>query len=57
MLDYFDYSLPAEELAELRTAHRSTGSKREADRINAVMLLATGWTAEAVAEVLQAVVI
>jgi transposase len=48
-----DYSLPAKELAELRTAHRSTASKREADRIKAVVLLGTGWTAEAVAEVLQ----
>ena len=33
--------------------HRSTRDKREADRIKAVVLLATGWTAEAVAEVLQ----
>jgi len=48
-----DYSLPAEKLAELRAAHRSTSDKREADRIKAVVLLATGWTAEEVAEVLQ----
>ena len=48
-----DYSLPAEKLAELRTAHRGTRDKREADRIKAVVLLATGWTAEEVAEVLQ----
>jgi len=48
-----DYSLPDKELAELRAAHRSTRDKREADRIKAVVLLSTGWTAKAVAEVLQ----
>jgi len=48
-----DYSLSAEKLAELRAAHRGTRDKREADRIKAVVLLATGWTAEEVAEVLQ----
>jgi DNA-binding NarL/FixJ family response regulator len=48
-----DYTLSADKLAELRAAHRSTQGKREADRIKAVELLATGWTAEAVAEVLQ----
>ncbi|MEA3276161.1 MAG: IS630 family transposase, partial [Pseudomonadota bacterium] len=47
-----DYTLPAEKLAELRAVHRSTRDKREADRIKAVVLLATGWTAEQVAEVL-----
>jgi transposase len=48
-----DYTLSTEQLAELRAAHRATRDKREADRIKAVVLLATGWTAEAVAEVLQ----
>jgi transposase len=48
-----DYTLSAEKLAELRTAHRKTRDKREADRIKAVVLLATGWSAEQVAEVLQ----
>jgi transposase len=43
----------AELLAELRAAHRGTRDKREADRIKAVVLLATGWSAEEVAEVLQ----
>ena len=38
-----DYYLPAEELAELRAAHRSTRDKREADRIKAVVLLASDW--------------
>ena len=48
-----DYTLIAEELAELRKAHRATRDKRDADRIKAVVLLATGWSAEQVAEVLQ----
>jgi transposase len=48
-----DYTLSADKLAELRAAHRGTQDKREADRIKAVVLLATGWTAEDVAEVLQ----
>lgn len=48
-----DYMLSAEKLTELRAAHRNTRDKREADRIKAVVLLATGWTAEQVAEVLQ----
>jgi transposase len=48
-----DYTLSAEKLAELRTAHRKTRDKREADRVKAVVLLATGWSAEQVAEVLQ----
>ena len=34
--------------------HRRTRDKREADRIKAVVLLATGWSAEEVAEVLLA---
>jgi transposase len=47
-----DYTLPAENLAELRAAHRGTRDKREADRVKAVVLLASGWTAEQVAEAL-----
>jgi transposase len=47
-----DYHLPAEKLAELRAAHRSTRDKREADRIKAVVLLASGWRAEDVADAL-----
>lgn len=50
MLDYY---LAPEELAELRAAHRSAVDKREADRIKAVVLLGTGWTAEQVAEALM----
>jgi len=47
-----DYSLPAKQLAELRAAHRHTRDKREADRIKAVVLLASGRTAEDIAEAL-----
>jgi transposase len=48
-----DYSLTPKELAELRAAHRSARDKRGADRIKAVVLLGTGWTAEQVAEALM----
>jgi len=48
-----DYGLSDEQLAELREVHRTTINKREADRIKVVIALATGWSAEAVAEVLQ----
>jgi transposase len=47
-----DYSLPAQELADLRAVHRRTRDKREADRIKAVVLLASGRTAEDVADAL-----
>ena len=45
-----NYTLTSDQLDELRSTHRD---KREADRIKAVVLLATGWSAEEVAEVLQ----
>jgi hypothetical protein len=45
-----DYTLSVERLAELYVAHSSTRDKRKADRIKAVVLRATGWTAEEVAE-------
>jgi transposase len=47
-----DYNLLAEKLAELRAAHRDTRDKREADRIKAVVVLASGWRAEDVADAL-----
>lgn len=47
-----DYSLSASELAVLRAAHRGTRDKREADRIKAVVLLASGWAAQDVADAL-----
>ena len=48
-----DYRLRAAEIDALRAAHRGAREKRVADRIKAVVLLATGWSAEQVAEVLQ----
>jgi len=39
-----DYALSPDQLADLRQAHRRTRNKCEADRIKAVVLLATGWT-------------
>jgi len=48
-----DYTISTKKLVELRAAHRSTQDKREADRIKAVVLIGTGWSAEDVAEVLQ----
>ena len=48
-----EYTLSSEQLDELRAAHRGTQDKRKADRIKAVVALATGWTAEEVAEILQ----
>jgi transposase len=47
-----DYTLTADELAQLRAEHRRTRDQREADRIKAVVSLASGWAAEQVAAVL-----
>ena len=47
-----DYSLPAAELADLRSAHRGTRDKREAHRIKAAVLLASAWSAEDIAAAL-----
>ena len=52
MCPMLDYTLTAEELAQLRAEHRRTRDQREADRIKAVVSLASGWTAEQVAAVL-----
>jgi len=45
-------NLSASEITQLRIEHKSSNKKRDADRIKAVILLATGWTALQVAEVL-----
>lgn len=47
-----DYTLTAAELGELRQAHRKMKEKRSADRLKAVYLLGTGWTALKVSEAL-----
>lgn len=52
MASMVDFSLPAKQLVELRVAHRLPRDNREADRIKAVVLLASGRTAEDVADAL-----
>lgn len=46
------FTLSQEEISSLKKAHRSAKKKRDADRIKAIILLGTGWTIRAVAEVL-----
>jgi len=46
------FKLSTEEIVSLRIEHRQAKKKRDADRIKAIVLLATGWTARQVAEVL-----
>jgi hypothetical protein len=48
----YDYSSPLTQLARLRTEHRRTREKRQADRLKTVMLLGSGWSAHQVAEAL-----
>ena len=47
-----DYHLNQQELAELRTAHRTARNVREAYRLNAVILLGSGWSPSEVAAAL-----
>ena len=47
-----DYTLPPDELKQLRADHRRAREKRYADRLKAVILLGSGWPAEQVAEAL-----
>lgn len=47
-----DYHLEKQELAELRAAHRGARSAREAYRLNAVILLGSGWSPSEVAAAL-----
>ena len=47
-----DYTLSVAELATLREAHRKEKKKRMADRLKAVYLLGSGWTAQKVSEAL-----
>ena len=46
------FELIPREIQRLRDAHRSAFKKRHADRINAVILLGTGWSVSQVAEAL-----
>ena len=47
-----DYHLNTQELAELRTAHRAARNARAAYRLNAVILLGSGWSPSEVAAAL-----
>jgi predicted ArsR family transcriptional regulator len=47
-----DYHLNQQELAELRAAHRAARNVREAYRLNAVILLGSGWSPSEVAAAL-----
>ena len=47
-----DYPLNQQELAELRAAHRAARNVREAYRLNAVILLGSGWSPSEVAAAL-----
>ena len=46
------FSLTSNELQELRAAHRSSVSKRDAYKVNSVILLGQGWTLEETSEAL-----
>jgi len=52
LYDMQDYRLTPQELGELRAAHRRMRDAREAYRINAVILLGTGWRVRDIAEAL-----
>ena len=47
-----NYILPETELSELREAHAELREKRDADRVKAIILLGSGWSATNVAEAL-----
>jgi hypothetical protein len=47
-----NFELSPEEIKKLRLAHRLEKRKSKAYRINAVILLGTGWTVKQVAEAL-----
>jgi transposase len=47
-----DFTLSQEEISTLKKAHRVAKKKRDAYRINAIVLLGTGWTIREVAEAL-----
>jgi len=46
------YALPDSELSDLREAHAELREKRDADRVKAIILLGSGWSASNVAEAL-----
>ena len=48
-----EFILSQEEISELKKSHRKVKKKRDAYRINTIMLLGTGWTIREVAEALM----
>jgi transposase len=46
------FTLSQEEICSLKKAHRAAKKKRDAYRINTIVLLGTGWTIREVAEAL-----
>lgn len=48
-MSWMKYRLTSPEIAEIKAAHRPGKTRREADRIKAVVPLGKGWTAVAVA--------
>ena len=46
------FTLSQEEISGLKRAHRAAKNKRDAYRINTIVLLGTGWTIREVAEAL-----
>ncbi len=46
------YTFPEAELSDLREAHTELREKRDADRVNVIILLGSGWSASNVAEAL-----
>ena len=47
-----DYTLPAWKIKQLKKFHKTLKQKHEAYRINAIILLGSGWTPSQVADVL-----
>ncbi len=47
-----EFTLASAELKSLRLSHREAKRKRDADRIKAIVLFGTGWTAAQIGEAL-----
>ena len=47
-----DFELTAKEVAGLKRLHRMLSHRKDADKVKAVILLGTGWSARQVAEIL-----
>jgi len=47
-----DFHLPTQQITALKSLHRQQRDRRQADRVKAIVLLGTGWSAPQVAQVL-----